>query len=183
MVEKEKAGDLMRNIIKPKIDKLDYGFKVLSNGLKVLLISDPDTNKSSAALGVNIGHLVDKKDEQGLAHFCEHLLFMGNKRYPLANEFDDYITKNGGLYNASTLGDRTIYYFDVNNEAFEGALDIFSEYFISSTFNESTIEKEIHSIDNEFSNNSNNDLRRLARIKNSEINKGSTRIFKLCSWR
>ena len=35
----------MRNIIKPKTDKLDYGFKVLSNGLKVLLISDQDTNK------------------------------------------------------------------------------------------------------------------------------------------
>ena len=82
MAEKEKSSDLMRNIIKPKIDKLDYGFKVLSNGLKVLLISDPDTNKSSACLGVNIGTLVDKKDEQGLAHFCEHLLLMGSKKYP-----------------------------------------------------------------------------------------------------
>ena len=40
MAEKEKDGGLMRNIIKPKIDKLDYGFKILSNGLKVLLISD-----------------------------------------------------------------------------------------------------------------------------------------------
>ena len=183
MEQKERAGKLIRDIIKPKIDTLDYGFTVLSNGLKVLLISDPETTTSSAALGVNVGFFAENGDIEGLAHFCEHLLFMGNKRYPSANEFDDYITKNGGLYNASTLGDRTIYYFDVNNEAFEGALDIFSEYFISSTFNESTIEKEIHSIDNEFSNNSNNDLRRLARIKNSEINKGSTRIFKLCSWR
>ena len=173
MEQKERAGKLIRDIIKPKIDTLDYGFTVLSNGLKVLLISDPETKTSSAALGVNVGFFAENGDIEGLAHFCEHLLFMGNKRYPLANEFDDYITKNGGLYNASTLGDRTIYYFDVNNEAFEGALDIFSEYFISSTFNESTIEKEIHSIDNEFSNNSNNDLRRLARIKNSEINKGS----------
>ena len=93
-----------------EIDKLDYGFKVLSNGLKVLLISDPDTNKSSAALGVNIGHLVDKKDEQGLAHFCEHLLFMGSKKYPNENEYSDYIVKNGGDYNASTQRDRTIYY-------------------------------------------------------------------------
>ena len=130
MVEKEKAGDLMRNIIKPKIDKLDYGFKVLSNGLKVLLISDPDTNKSSAALGVNIGHLVDKKDEQGLAHFCEHLLFMGSKKYPNENEYSDYIVKNGGDYNASTQRDRTIYYFDVSNEGFEGDLDRFAQFFI-----------------------------------------------------
>ena len=61
MAVKEKAGSLMKNIIKPKNDKLDYGFKLLSNGLKVLLISDPETNKSSAALGVNVGYLADKK--------------------------------------------------------------------------------------------------------------------------
>ena len=91
----------MRNIIKPKIDKLDYGFKVLSNGLKVLLISDPDTNKSSAALGVNIGYLVDKKDAQGLAHFCEHLLFMGSKKYPDENEYRAYLAKNGGFSNGN----------------------------------------------------------------------------------
>ena len=55
MEEKEKAGNLVKNIIKPKTDTLDYGFKVLSNGLKVLLISDPETTISSAALAVNIG--------------------------------------------------------------------------------------------------------------------------------
>ena len=161
MVEKEKVGDLIRNIIKPKIDKLDYGFKVLSNGLKVLLISDPDTNKSSAALGVNIGHLLDKKDEQGLAHFCEHLLFMGSKKYPNENEYSDYIVKNGGDYNASTQRDRTIYYFDVSNEGFEGALDRFAQFFICPIFNESTVEREIKAVDNEFSNNLNNDSSRV----------------------
>ena len=83
MEEKEKVGNLIKNITKPKIDTLDYGFKVLSNGLKVLLISDPETTKSSAALAINIGSIANKKDEQGLAHFCEHLLFMGNKKFLL----------------------------------------------------------------------------------------------------
>ena len=163
----------MRNIIKPKIDKLDYGFKVLSNGLKVLLISDPDTNKSSAALGVNIGHLVDKKDEQGLAHFCEHLLFMGSKKYPNENEYCDYIVKNGGDYNASTQRDRTIYYFDVSNEGFEGALDRFAQFFICPIFNESTVEREIKAVDNEFSNNLNNDSFRFLQVQLNEMNEKS----------
>ena len=131
MEEKEKAGDLMTNIIKPKTDTLKYGFKVLSNGLKVLLISDPDTLKSSAALGVNIGSLLDKKDEQGLAHFCEHLLFMGTKKYPSENDYREYLSKYGGSSNAGTQNDRTIFFFDISNEAFEGALDRFAEFFIT----------------------------------------------------
>ena len=173
MAEKEKTEDLMRNIIKPKIDKLDYGFKVLSNGLKVLLISDPDTNKSSAALGVNIGYLVDKKDAQGLAHFCEHLLFMGSEKYPDENEYYDYLAKNGGDSNASTSKDRTIFYFDVSNEAFEGALDIFAQFFICPLFNEGSVEREIKAVDNEFSNNSNSGPKRFNQLKNKEINEKS----------
>ena len=173
MEENEKSNILNTNIKKPKTDKLNYGFKVLSNGLKVLLISDPDTNKSAAALGVNIGSLVDKKDEQGLAHFCEHLLTMGNKKYPVENEYYEYITKNGGLLNAATLLDKTIYYFNVSNEGFEGALDRFAHFFISPTFNEGSVEREIKAVDNEFSNNLNKDSRRLTQIKLSEINKDS----------
>ena len=80
-------------IIKPKTDKLDYSYKVLSNGLKVLLISDSDAHKSAAALAVNIGSLVDKKDEQGLAHFCEHLLMMGSKKYPKEDYLREYLSK------------------------------------------------------------------------------------------
>ena len=163
----------MRNIIKPKIDKLDYGFKILSNGLKVLLISDPETNKSSAALGVNIGYLVDKKDAQGLAHFCEHLLFMGSEKYPDENEYYDYLAKNGGDSNASTSKDRTIFYFDVSNEAFEGALDRFAQFFICPLFNEGSVEREIKAVDNEFSNNSNNDSWRFEQVKSNEINEKS----------
>ena len=163
----------MRNIIKPKIDKLDYGFKILSNGLKVLLISDPDTNKSSAALGVNIGYLVDKKDAQGLAHFCEHLLFMGSEKYPDENDYRAYLAKNGGFSNASTSRDRTIFYFDVSNEAFEGALDRFAQFFICPLFNEGSVEREIKAVDNEFSNNSNSGPKRFNQLKNKEINEKS----------
>ena len=173
MEEKEKAVNLMKNITKPKVDTLDYGYKVLSNGLKVLLISDPETTKSSAALAVNIGSLANKNEEQGLAHFCEHLLFMGNKKYPTENDYLDYLAKNGGKSNAATSLDNTLFYFYVSNEAFEGALDRFAQFFISSTFNESSVEREIKAIDNEFSNNLNDDERRLVQIKLSEINKDS----------
>ena len=143
MEEKEKAGNLLKNITKPKIDTLDYGFKELSNGLKVFLISDPETTKSSAALAVGVGSLANKKDEQGLAHFCEHLLFMVSKQYPYENDYSSFLAKNGGFSNASTSKDRTIFYFDVSNEAFEGALDRFAQFFICPIFNEGSVGREI----------------------------------------
>ena len=45
--------------------------------LQVLLVSDETTDKSAAALDVHIGHMSDPNNLPGLAHFCEHMLFLG----------------------------------------------------------------------------------------------------------
>ena len=74
---------LYTNLKKSKSDKRNYTLKILKNGMKCLLISDPETTKSAASMVVNIGSLLDPKEYQGLAHFCEHMLFMGTKKYPL----------------------------------------------------------------------------------------------------
>ena len=80
-------NQLITDLEKSKSDTLNYAIKILPNGLKILFISDPEANKSSASLGVNIGNLVDGLDVPGLAHFCEHLLFMGTEKYPSENDF------------------------------------------------------------------------------------------------
>ncbi|RWS24840.1 peptidase: M16 family-like protein [Leptotrombidium deliense] len=69
-----------KNIIKPVNDEREYSGLTLSNGLKVLLISDPTTDKSAAALDVNVGSMSDPKSLPGLAHFLEHMLFLGTKK-------------------------------------------------------------------------------------------------------
>lgn len=51
--------------------------------MEVLLISDPTTDKASASMDVRVGHLSDPEDLQGLAHFCEHLMFMGTEKVNL----------------------------------------------------------------------------------------------------
>jgi insulysin len=68
---------------------------VLENGLKVLVVSDPDFNNSAASLEVQVGSLMDPKDRQGLAHFLEHMLFLGNKKYPEVDEFSGYLPWTG----------------------------------------------------------------------------------------
>ena len=161
---------IIKSIEKSKSDKFDCLIKILPNGLKALLVSDPESENSAASLCVNIGSLTDKPDELGLAHFCEHLLTMGTEKYPKENDYEEYLSKNGGDSNASTAADKTTFYFDVNNEAFEGAIDRFAQFFISSKFNESSVEREINAVDSEFSKNKNNDTWRLNQFFKSLLN-------------
>ena len=164
---------LITDLEKSKSDTLNYAIKILPNGLKILFISDQNANKSSAAVGVNVGNLVDGLDEPGLAHFCEHLILMGTEKYPSENDYPEYLAKNSGLSNAFTSTDRTVYFFEVSNEGFEGALDRLAQCFICPRFHEGSVEREINAIDNEFSKNINNDSWRIMQLKNSQTNKDS----------
>jgi hypothetical protein len=59
-------------IEKQSSDDREYKYLTLSNGLRVLLISDPSTVRSAAALDVHVGSFSDPKEIPGLAHFAEH---------------------------------------------------------------------------------------------------------------
>ena len=164
---------LYRNLTKSKSDSMNYLLKILPNGLKALLISDPDAHKSSAAIAVNIGYLSDPVSSPGLAHFCEHMLFLGTEKYPKEDEYHSFVAKNGGNSNAYTSSDVTCYYFDVSNEAFDQALDRFAQFFIKPLFNKESVDKEIRAIDSENKKNLNNDLWRLLQLRRSESKKKS----------
>ena len=161
---------IISSIEKSKSDNFDCLIKILPNGIKALLVSDPNSENSSAALAVNIGSLSDNPDELGLAHFCEHLLFMGTEKYPSESDYEDYLSKNGGSCNAYTVRDKTVFYFEVNNSAFEGALDRFAQFFICSKFSESSVEREVNAVDSEFSKNKNTDTWRIQELFRSQLN-------------
>lgn len=145
----------------PEISNNDYRkYRIisLSNGIKTLLISDikpphingNGTQLAAAALSVNIGSFSDPVEVPGLAHFLEHMVFMGSEKYPDENDYDTYIKTHGGSTNASTDYERTIYQFDVQPEHFEGALDRFSQFFLSPLLRENAVEREIKAVDSEF---------------------------------
>ncbi|KAJ3326456.1 Insulinase (Peptidase M16) [Blyttiomyces sp. JEL0837] len=140
-------------ILKPELDDRTYAILTLPNALQVLLVSDPTTDKAAAALDVHVGSLCDADDVAGLAHFCEHLLFMGTEKYPEENEYSQYLAKHGGSSNAFTGADHTNYYFDVSAEYLEGALDRFTQFFVSPLFLDSCTEREMKAVDSEHKKN------------------------------
>lgn len=64
----------------PALDDRTYRVVRLSNNLEALLCHDPDTDKASAAMDVNVGSFSDRDDLPGMAHAVEHLLFMGTEK-------------------------------------------------------------------------------------------------------
>ena len=99
---------------------------MLGNKLRCLLIQDDEADKSSAALNVHVGCALDPKPLYGVAHFLEHMLFMGTEKYPSENEYAEFISNNGGYNNAYTNLTDTNYHFEVSNDAFGEALDRFA---------------------------------------------------------
>jgi len=160
------------DIAKPEADNRDYRGLQLSNGMKVLLISDSETDKSSAALDVHVGHLADPWELPGLAHFCEHMLFLGTTKYPEENEYNKFLQEHGGSSNAFTAAEHTNYYFDVSPEALEPTLDRFSQFFLSPLFTPSATSREVNAVNSENEKNLQSDAWRLFQLEKASAREG-----------
>ncbi|KAF9291020.1 Insulinase (Peptidase M16) [Linnemannia elongata] len=145
-------------------DERSYRLVRLNNDLEVLLIHDAKADKSAAALDVHVGHLSDPDNLQGLAHYLEHLLFLGTDKYPRENEYKEFLAQHAGKSNASTSLDHTNFHFEVGHAHLERALDRFAQFFISPAFNESCTDREIRAVDSEFKRNLQMDGRRLFQL-------------------
>lgn len=150
--------------IKSPADEREYRCITLPNKMRVALISDAKADKAAAALTVKVGHMSDPWELPGLAHFCEHMCFLGSEKYPDESEYKRFVKKSGGSTNASTSAERTTYHFSLNHEHLHGALDIFSGFFTCPLFTESATEREVHAVDAENSKNLQNDGRRLFQL-------------------
>ena len=131
-------------------DLKKYQSLTLNNGLRVLLIHNEDTDKSAAALAVNVGHFNDDIDCQGICHLLEHMLFLGNDEFEDANAFNDFITTSGGSINAQTGTEYTSYFYEVSAEHEHQAIAHFRAMLCGPTFSETHIEKEVKAINAEF---------------------------------
>lgn len=153
----------------PNEKRIHYSY-VMANGLEVLLISDPDTKKVAASLDLNIGSGANPLDRLGMAHYLEHMLFLGTKKYPQADGFQEFIGAHGGSYNAYTAYQNTNYFFDVQNEYFDEALDRFSDFFKEPVFPQEFAARERNVVDSEFHTGLNDDGRRYYAVFQDLIN-------------
>ncbi|MDF3014387.1 MAG: peptidase (pitrilysin) family, partial [Cellvibrio sp.] len=138
-------------IIKSPNDDRQYAALMLPNGLQVVLVSDPTLENSAASIAVGVGSAHDPKKQLGLAHYLEHMSFLGTEKFPEPDGFMKYTQANGGMTNAFTAYDKTNYLFQINAGKFDEALDRFSDYFKKPTFDPHFSDKERNAVNNEWS--------------------------------
>lgn len=80
-----KVRRIVDDLEKPDLDDRSYRVIQLPNSLEALLVHDPQTDKASASLNVNVGNFSDDDDMPGMAHAVEHLLFMGTEKVRRSN--------------------------------------------------------------------------------------------------
>lgn len=146
-------------------DKNKYHLFTLSNQVKVLLIEDlnnatadaKDDNVAYVSMSMNAGSFNDPPTRPGLAHFLEHMIFMGSSKYPDENAFGEFISNNGGYTNAYTENECTNYYFKVKYDSLKTALDMQAQLLAFPLLKEDAIMREIEAVNEEFEGNFSSD--------------------------
>eukprot|EP00924_Labyrinthula_sp_SR-Ha-C_P005956 maker-scaffold_14-snap-gene-10.21-mRNA-1 protein AED:0.19 eAED:0.20 QI:0/0/0/1/1/1/2/0/412 len=155
----------MLNIEKRDLDICDYKYHKLANGVKCMVVHDPDclTNKKKAAacLSLQVGKLHEPKNIPGLAHFCEHMLFLGTEEYPVEGDYKRFAKQHGGTTNASTSDTYTKYQFSISSENFVEMLRRFSSFFVSPLFTKDSVDREVQAVCSEHSMKYTMDSRRI----------------------
>jgi protease-3 len=157
-------------IVKSPIDNREYASIVLDNQLEIMLVSDPSIEKSAAALSVAVGSLQEPKEFGGLAHYLEHMLFLGTSSYPTVGDYSEFVSRNGGSQNAYTQLDHTNYMVAVNNDAYDEALSRFSGFFYEATLDQRYADKERNAVHSEWTMKSPNDWVILEQLNGSTLN-------------
>ncbi|MGM0905857.1 MAG: insulinase family protein [Pseudomonadota bacterium] len=156
--------DEVVRVVRSSGDKRDYQHLTLSNQLKVLLVHCPDSPKAAASVAVNAGHFDDPDHTQGLAHFLEHMLFLGSRSFPEPSAFGHFLNLHGGQHNAWTGTEFSNFHFDCNANALTRSLEFFSATLKEPLLSEAWIDKEKQSIESEFRLKQNDELRRLYQV-------------------
>jgi insulysin len=157
-------------VLKPENDPRSYQYSVLTNGLKVLVISDPVAKRGAAAMDVRVGQFSDPEDIPGLAHLLEHMLFLGTQKYPDESEFAKFLSAHGGSSNAFTDKESTNYHFDIDASEVEHALDMFSGFFEAPLLLNDRISAEKKAVCSEHQKNLDDDGWRIDEVLRSTSN-------------
>lgn len=161
------------------LESTKYRALTLSNELRVLIASEFSSDKAAASLNVSVGHYSDPDELPGLAHFLEHMLFLGTEKYPDEGSYNSFIAENGGHSNAYTTPEDTNYHFemvisdrDPDHPAprFREALDRFAQFFTAPLFTESATDRELNAVHSEHQKNLQTDARRIYQVKKCAAN-------------
>ncbi|MGF2686457.1 insulinase family protein [Marinobacter sp. DUT-3] len=156
--------------VKSPNDRNSYRYLELDNGMQVLLASSPGSDKAAASMNVAVGSGDDPEEREGLSHFLEHMLFLGTEKYPDPGEYQQFIKSHGGSHNAFTSFQDTNYFFDIQADHLDDALDRFAQQFSAPLFTPDLVDRERQAVHSEFTSKQKDDGRRIYSVRKAISN-------------
>ncbi|RLN68704.1 hypothetical protein BBJ28_00019466 [Nothophytophthora sp. Chile5] len=120
---------------------------------------------AAACLVVGVGSLSDPEGLPGLAHYLEHMVFMGSEKYPAEDAFEAFLSAHGGSSNGKTECEATHFVFDVDAQYLEPALDMFAQLFVAPLLRRESMARELLAVEAEFQRVRQNDAVRLQQVQ------------------
>lgn len=114
----------------------------LKNALPVFLIKMPQAKTATILMMYKTGAKYETRQNSGLSHFVEHMLFKGTKKRPSTMVLSSELDSLGAEFNAFTAKEYTGYYIKVAKSKIKNAIDILSDILLNSKFDEEEIERE-----------------------------------------
>src|ERR1700722_10310902 len=121
---------------------MKYNIHTLQNGLRIVLAPMEGSETATVIVMTGTGSRYETQEQNGLAHFLEHMFFKGTKRRPSARAISEELDGVGAVYNAFTSKERTAYWAKVSSEYVDTALDVISDLSLNSTLPGKEITKE-----------------------------------------
>ncbi len=114
----------------------------LENGLRILMVPLPNFQSVSMGIFVGVGSRYESTAQAGMSHFIEHMLFKGTQKRPTARLIAEAIEGVGGVSNAYTSQENTVYYAKVAAPQIDTAIDVLVDLIRNPLFVSAEIEKE-----------------------------------------
>ncbi|PMG39634.1 insulinase family protein [Shewanella sp. 10N.286.52.B9] len=150
----------------------------LSNGLRFVVISDPNAEVSAASLTIKAGQREAPFHAQGLPHLLEHIVFLGSKQYPQIDSWDNFFKSAGGWSNGSTRSGNTRYHFQIQNSLFRDGLGRLVDIIESPMILTNAVDIGLSEVNEEFESGRNNDWQGILSVmKDMTIDTNSARKF------
>lgn len=121
---------------------MNYTKKTLQNGTRIILAPNKGTETVTVQILVEAGSKYENEKNNGISHFLEHMMFKGTKKRPNAKMIAEELDGVGGESNAFTSKEQTGYWVKVPKKHFEMALDVVSDIYLNSKFEQKEINKE-----------------------------------------
>ena len=116
--------------------------ETLPNGLPVILIDTKAFPSITTLVLVGAGSRYENKENNGIAHFFEHMAFKGTTKYPNSFAISSMIDRLGGVFNAFTSKDHTGYWVKAPNDHFPEVIDVLSDMILNPLLIPEEIERE-----------------------------------------